>query len=215
MSVSQNAGFRRCHAELSSAQTEAGSWVPAESLARRSHKRAGSGLSVVILVVVGCGGGSAASDGGLSDHVSKDGAPSTVDAHPDVVQNGCGGDSGTLHCCTDLCGNELVAECQAGRWVCPVISHTSSCVDASGTALGVACGSGSCPSGMVCEVQTTGVGLWACTPFPASCPSDAGWSETCDCLIESQGSVVCGALSPSCLAPDGGFVVGCVVGSGT
>lgn len=166
------------------------------------------GVALCLVLGGGCGstpigmggGGGAAGEGGAASQGGRDGSLFECDGGPPM----------DLVCGADRCGNSLAPECPSGRWVCPVIQLTSSCVpDGDGVPFGVACGSGACPSGMVCELQI-GTYTWACTPFPSSCAGDAGWSDTCDCLTqEAVQQNVCRGPGLYCGAPDGGFVLGC------
>jgi hypothetical protein len=165
-------------------------------------------LPVVLIIVAiclenGCGSSSAVKTGvgGTGGNI-----PTSGDCD--------GGAPASLGCGADRCGNELVPECSDGRWVCPVVPNSASCSpDGEIVAPGVACGGGTCPKGMVCEMQSEEPSTWACAPFPPSCETDAGWLSTCGC-INQQAQYLCPDGSPACTPLDGGFsVIGCTVSS--
>lgn len=166
-------------------------------------------LAVSAVLMVVC---SASCSGGQDRHIDGT-APS--DTLSDGFGLQCdGGPPGGLVCGRDPCGGVAEPICPIGRWVCPVIQSSPSCsFDAGAGPSGVRCGSGVCPVGMVCELQSESPSTWACTPFPTSCPTDAEAIVTCSCINqEEQKGRICGkGGSPVCEPTDGGFVIGCIV----
>jgi hypothetical protein len=198
----------------------AGSAVPEEVNASDLAKAAL--FACVSILACGCSAGRAGDGTAAHDGASDSDAPEGTVI--DMGSVACVGDaSDSLDCGVDGCGNAMLPECVGGHWVCPIIPKQPSCngdASADAQSLGVACGSGACRPGMLCELQPANVS-WACVEYPSGCPAgqaeqseqpDAAagaWMTICDCL-SSNAIMQGGCPFPSCGPLDGGFVVGCI-----